>query len=131
PLTARVIVNRVWQHHFGQGIVRTPSNFGAQGDKPSHPELLDYLASEFVKYGWSLKKLHRTIMLSAVYQASAAPVEKNLAADPENRLVWRYNRQRLDAEALRDDLLYAAGKLDLKEGGLAQPAGKDNTRRTV
>jgi hypothetical protein len=131
PLTARVIVNRVWQHHFGQGIVRTPSNFGAQGDRPSHPELLDYLAAEFVKNGWSLKKLHRTIMLSATYQLSAAPDEKDAAVDPDNRLVWRYNRQRLDAEALRDDLLFVSGKLDLKEGGPAANLGKDNARRTV
>jgi hypothetical protein len=131
PLTARVIVNRVWLHHFGQGIVRTPSNFGAQGDRPSHPELLDYLASEFVKNGWSLKKLHRTIMLSAAYELCAEPDPKNLAADPENRLVWRFNRQRLDAEALRDDLLFVTGKLDLKEGGLAAHVGKDNVRRTV
>jgi cytochrome c553 len=131
PLTARVIVNRVWQHHFGQGIVRTPSNFGAQGDRPSNPELLDYLAAGFVKDGWSLKKLHRTIMLSSAYQLSAEPVAKNMAADPDNRLVWRYNRQRLDAEALRDDLLFVSGRLDVKEGGLAQNIGKDNVRRTV
>jgi mono/diheme cytochrome c family protein len=131
PLTARVIVNRIWQHHFGQGIVRTPSNFGSQGDRPSEPELLDYLAAEFVKNGWSIKKLHRTIMLSAAYQLSAAPNDKDLAADPDNRLIWRYNRQRLDAEALRDDLLYVSGKLDSSEGGLAKPAGKDNARRTV
>jgi mono/diheme cytochrome c family protein len=131
PLTARVIVNRVWQHHFGQGIVRTPSNFGAQGDRPSEPELLDYLAAEFVKGGWSMKKLHRTIMLSAAYQMSATPLAKNMAADPDNRLFWRYNRQRLDVEALRDDLLFVSGKLDVKEGGLAQKIGNDNARRTV
>jgi mono/diheme cytochrome c family protein/cytochrome c553 len=131
PLTARVIVNRVWQHHFGQGIVRTPSNFGAQGDRPSHPELLDYMAAEFMKNGWSLKKLHRTIMLSAAYRSSAQPDEKDLAADPENRLIWRYNRQRLDAEALRDDLLFVSGKLDVKEGGPAEHLGQDNARRTV
>ena len=131
PLTARVIVNRIWQHHFGQGIVRTPSNFGAQGDRPSEPELLDYLAAEFVRNGWSIKKLHRTIMLSAAYQLSAAPNEKDLAADPDNRLIWRHDRQRLDAEALRDDLLFVSGQLDTKEGGLAQKIGKDNARRTV
>jgi mono/diheme cytochrome c family protein len=131
PLTARVIVNRIWQHHFGQGIVRTPSNFGAQGDRPAEPELLDYLASEFVKNGWSIKKLQRTIMLSAEYQLSAAPSEKAMAVDPDNRLLWRFSRQRLDAEALRDDLLFVAGRLDVKEGGLAQKVGKDNVRRTV
>ena len=131
PLTARVIVNRVWQHHFGQAIVRTPSNFGLQGDRPSHPELLDYLAAKFIDDGWSIKRLHRRIMLSAAWQSSAEPNEKNLAADPENRLVWRYNRQRLDAEALRDGLLFASGRLDLKPGGLAERLGKDNVRRTV
>ncbi|HZL57008.1 MAG TPA: DUF1553 domain-containing protein, partial [Bryobacteraceae bacterium] len=131
PLTARVIVNRVWQHHFGQGIVRTPGNFGAQGDRPSNPELLDYLAAEFVKNGWSLKKLHRTIMLSAAYRLSAEPVAKDIAVDPDNRLVWRFNRQRLDAEALRDDLLFVSGRLDVKEGGLAEKIGEANRRRTV
>jgi mono/diheme cytochrome c family protein len=131
PLTARVLVNRVWQHHFGQGIVRTPSNFGAQGERPGNQPLLDYLAAEFVHNGWSMKKLHRSIMLSATYRLSAEPNEKNLAVDPENRLWWRYNRQRLDAEALRDDLLFVAGKLDLREGGLAKHLGKDNNRRTV
>jgi mono/diheme cytochrome c family protein len=131
PLTSRVIVNRIWQHHFGQGIVRTPSNFGAQGDRPAEPELLDYLAAEFVKNGWSIKKLQRTIMLSAAYQLSTASAEKNMAVDPDNRLIWRYNRQRLDVESLRDDLLYVSGKLDLSEGGLAKKIGADNTRRTV
>jgi mono/diheme cytochrome c family protein len=131
PLTARVIVNRVWQHHFGQGIVRTPSNFGSQGDRPSDQELLDYLAAEFVKNGWSLKKLHRTIMLSAAYQLGDEAVQKNMAEDPDNRLIWRHDRQRLDAEALRDDLLFAAGRLDTTEGGPATKTGKDNTRRTI
>jgi cytochrome c553 len=131
PLTARVMVNRVWQHHFGQGLVRTPSNFGSQGDRPSHPELLDYLAASFVKDGWSVKSLHRRIMLSAVYQSSAEPTEKNMAVDPDNRLVWRFNRQRLDAESLRDELLLMSGKLDLKEGGLAVHLGKEDMRRTV
>ncbi len=131
PLTARVLVNRVWQHHFGQGIVRTPSNFGSQGDRPANPELLDYLASSFMKDGWSIKKLQRRILLSAAYQSSAESSEKNLTVDPENRLLWRFNRQRLDAEALRDDLLLVSGNLDLKEGGLAVHLGKDNLRRTV
>ena len=131
PLTARVIVNRVWQHHFGQGLVRTPSNFGSQGDRPSDQELLDYLAAEFVKAGWSLKKLHRTIMLSAAYQLGDEAVEKNVAEDPDNRLIWRHDRQRLDAESLRDDLLFAAGRLDTTGGGPATKIGKDNTRRTI
>jgi hypothetical protein len=131
PLTARVIVNRVWQHHFGYGIVRTPSNFGSQGDRPSHPELLDYLADRFVKEGWSLKKLHREIMLSATYALSDEPSARNYAADPDNRYLWRYNRRRLDAESLRDSLLFVSGKLDLKQGGPAVRLDQDNTRRTV
>jgi cytochrome c553 len=135
PLTARVMVNRIWQHHFGQGLVRTPSNFGAQGDRPSHPELLDYLASAFVKDGWSVKSLHRRIMLSAAYQSSAEPaakdVARNITIDPDNRLLWRFNRQRLDAESLRDELLLVSGSLDLKEGGPAAHLGKSDLRRTV
>lgn len=131
PLTARVIVNRVWQHHFGYGIVRTPSNFGSQGDRPSHPELLDYLADRFVKEGWSLKKLHREIMLSATYALSDEPSARNYAADPDNRFFWRYNRRRLDAESLRDSLLFVSGKLDLKQGGPAVPLDQGNTRRTL
>jgi len=131
PLTARVIVNRVWQQHFGYGIVRTPSNFGSQGDLPSHPELLDYLADRFVREGWSIKKLHREIMLTAAYALSEEPSERNYAVDAENRLLWRYNRRRLDAESLRDSLLYVSGKLDLKMGGPAARLDKDNNRRTI
>ncbi len=131
PLTARVIVNRIWQHHFGQGLVRTPSNFGLQGDRPSHPELLDYLATRFVKEGWSVKKLHREIMLSAVYQLSAIQLPKNFEADPDNRLVWRFNRHRLDVEAMRDSLLFVSGKLDPKAGGPPEKFGPEDYRRTV
>jgi mono/diheme cytochrome c family protein len=131
PLTARVIVNRVWQQHFGYGLVRTPSNFGSQGDRPSHPELLDYLTGRFVREGWSLKKLHREIMLTAVYGLSADASERNYAEDPDNRLLWRYNRRRLDAESLRDSLLYVSGKLDLQAGGPAVRLDKENNRRTV
>jgi mono/diheme cytochrome c family protein len=132
PLTARVIVNRVWQWHFGKGLVRTPSNFGKQGDLPSHPELLDFLATRFVAEGWSIKKLNREIMLSSTYALSAANSEKNYAADPDNRLLWRANRRRLDAESLRDSLLLVSGKLDLKMGGPAVPfSNEDNDRRTV
>jgi hypothetical protein len=131
PLTARVIVNRVWQQHFGQGIVRTPSNFGKQGDTPSHPELLDYLATKFMNEGWSLKKLHREIMLTSVYALSTDKDETNLAADPENRLLWRANLRRLDIESLRDSLLYVAGDLDLKAGGPPVEFGPENHRRTV
>jgi mono/diheme cytochrome c family protein len=131
PLTARVIVNRVWQHHFGQGIVRTPSNFGLQGDRPSHPELLDYLATRFMAEGWSIKKLHREIMLSEVYQLSAVSAPKNFEQDPDNRLLWRFNRHRLDVEAMRDSLLFVAGKLDTKAGGPPEKFGPENYRRTA
>jgi hypothetical protein len=131
PLTARVMVNRIWQHHFGQGIVRTPSNFGQMGDRPSHPELLDYLAWRFVESKWSIKAMHREIMLSNAYMLSAESSAADYAADPENRLVWRANRRRLDVEALRDSLLFVAGDLDLKVGGEAAKLGDDNKRRTV
>jgi mono/diheme cytochrome c family protein len=131
PLTARVMVNRVWQHHFGQGLVRTPSNFGLQGERPSHPELLDYLAARFVAEGWSLKKLHREMMLSSVYQLSAGNLSKNFDADPENRMLWRFNRHRLDVEAMRDSLLSVSGKLDLKAGGPPVKFGPEDFRRTV
>jgi mono/diheme cytochrome c family protein/cytochrome c553 len=117
PLTARVMVNRIWQHHFGQGIVRTPSNFGQMGERPSHPELLDYLASRFVENGWSMKKLHREILLSATYQLSTEYSEKNFAVDPGNQLLWRANRHRMDIEALRDSLLFVSGNLDFTPGG--------------
>ena len=112
PLTARVFVNRVWAHHFGRGIVATPSNFGQLGERPTHPELLDYLASEFVANGWSIKKLHRQILLSDTYALSAQEMEPNKTKDAPNVLLWRANRQRLDVEALRDSMLYVSGKLD-------------------
>jgi mono/diheme cytochrome c family protein len=131
PLTARVIVNRIWQQHLGQGIVRTPSNFGKQGDTPSHPELLDYLASRFMSEGWSLKKLHREMMLSSTYALSTQNDETAYAGDPENRLLWHANRRRLDVESIRDSLLFVAGNLDLKAGGPATAFGPENHRRTV
>ena len=132
PLTARVMVNRIWQHHFGEGLVRTVSNFGRMGEKPSHPELLDYLASRFIENGWSMKKLHREIMLSATYQLSADSNAANLAQDGDNRLLWRANRQRLDAESMRDTLLSAAGELDLTAGGKPTPLEDiQNRRRSV
>jgi mono/diheme cytochrome c family protein len=117
PLTARVMVNRIWHYHFGQGLVKTLSNFGFLGDKPSHPELLDWLTAHFVEDGWSVKKLHREILLSAAYALAADNVEKNFAVDPDNRLLWRANRRRLDAEVLRDSLLLVSGNLDLTVGG--------------
>jgi hypothetical protein len=120
PLTARVMVNRVWQHHFGEGIVRTPSNFGKQGEPPTHPELLDYLARRFVESGWSVKAMHRQIMLSAAYQQSTKAT--NPRADPDNRLVGRMNRRRLEAEPLHDGLLAICGCLDEHMGGPASDA---------
>ncbi len=117
PLTARVLVNRVWGYHFGAGLVRTPSNFGLRGQPPTHPELLDYLAARFMDEGWSIKKLHRWIMLSGTYQQSSRDRADQQVRDPENRLLWKMNRRRLDFEALRDSLLMAAGRLDLSLGG--------------
>ena len=113
PLTARVMVNRVWQHLFGAGIVSTVNNFGANGDRPSHPELLDYLASDFMQQGWSVKHLIRKIMLSRTYRLSTREDDRGLAIDPDNRLLWRMNQRRLEAEAIRDAMLLAGGKLDL------------------
>ncbi len=117
PLTARVIVNRVWHWHFGRGIVDTPSNFGAIGSAPSHPELLDWLARRFVEGGWSLKDLHREIILSSTYRLSSDYDAGNAALDGENRLLWRMNRRRLEIEPIRDSLLQLAGRLDLTMGG--------------
>ena len=117
PLTARVLVNRVWHWHFGQGLVTTPSDFGLRSDPPSHPELLDYLARSFIEGGWSIKMLHRRIMLSSTYQQRSDLRSECFDRDPQNRLLWRFNRQRLDFEALRDSVLAVAGTLDLTSGG--------------
>jgi hypothetical protein len=132
PLAARVIVNRVWMHHFGRGLVTTPSNFGIQGDRPSHPELLGDLAARFIETDWSLKWLHREIMLSGTYQqASALDTAKN-AADPENVWLWRMKPRRLEVEAWRDAMLAAGGDLDLQIGGPALDLeSAENRRRTV
>jgi mono/diheme cytochrome c family protein len=121
PLTARVMVNRVWQGHFGEALVRSPDNFGRLGQRPTHPELLDWLARRFVESGWSTKSLHRTIMLSSAYQMSTAFNERAAADDPDNRLLWRMNRRRLEAEAIRDAVLAAGGSLDLTMGGSLLP----------
>lgn len=152
PLTARVLVNRVWLHHFGQGLVRTPGDFGTRGQPPTHPELLDWLAAAFTEReglgvgergskdartryacGWSLKKLHRLIMLSNTYQMSSQHDPRHFAIDPDNLLLWRMNRRRLDLEALRDSLLYVAGRLDLTMGGksVELTTAPYSTRRTV
>jgi hypothetical protein len=119
PLTARVMVNRIWQHHFGEGLVRTPGNFGKLGEPPTHPELLDYLARQFIQSGWSMKAMHRAIMLSATYQQASIPDRANLQSDPDNRLFGRMNRRRLEAEELRDCLLAVTGRLDPTLGGRA------------
>ncbi len=132
PLTARVIVNRVWQWHFGAGIVPTPSNFGKPGQPPTHPELLDHLATRFMAEGWSIKKLHREIMLSATYQLGGVVDEADLKADPANQLHWRMNRRRLDVEAWRDALLSVAGDLDAAVGGPSTDLNSaSNHRRTL
>ncbi len=166
PLTARVLVNRLWLHHFGAGLVRTPSDFGTRAEPPTHPELLDWLSHYFMDNGWSVKKIHRLIMLSAVYQQRSDVEEDRLtsskastslkqvalrrkkglqagkdrlkpglqtAADPENRLLWHMNRQRLDFESLRDSLLFASGQLDASLGGKAEELFKSplSKRRSV
>jgi hypothetical protein len=113
PLTARVLVNRVWLHHFGAGLVATPSDFGLRSDPPTHPQLLDYLAARFMDEGWSLKKLHRLILLSSAYQQSSEDRPECAKLDPGNQLLWKMNRQRLEFEAMRDTLLAVSGKLDL------------------
>jgi hypothetical protein len=133
PLTARVFVNRVWGYLFEHGIVRTPSDFGVRGERPTHPELLDFLAVRFVNDRWSTKRLIKSIMLSAVYQQGSTASPAALAADPENRLLARQNRKRLDWEAVRDSLLAASGRIDLTVGGrpvdlMAQPFTR---RRTI
>ena len=130
PLTARVIVNRVWQWHFGEGLVRTPNNFGMLSQPATHPELLDWLANQFINDGWSLKKLHRRIMLSATYQQDSRSGRNDSTAafkeDPDNRLLSRFAPRRLEAEAVRDAMLFVAGRLDQSPGG---PAGEDLTIR--
>ncbi|MCA9229351.1 MAG: DUF1553 domain-containing protein [Planctomycetales bacterium] len=117
PLTARVMVNRIWQHHFGTGLVRTPSDLGKMGSDPSHPELLDWLAREFVRSGWSLKSLHRLILTSSTFCQSHEPRPAALAVDADCRLLWRFPPRRLEAEALRDSILQVSGKLNLESSG--------------
>jgi len=132
PITARVIVNRVWAWHMGAGIVRSPSNFGIMGERPVNPDLLEFLASDFVDNGRSLKRLHRQIMLSSVYRLAADDDPRFADTDPDNRYFWRFNRERLTAEAIRDGLLFVSGDLDAKVGGPSLPlADEDNLRRTI
>ena len=132
PLLARVWVNRVWGWHFGEHLVRTPSDFGSQGQKPTHPDLLDDLAARFVSNGWSVKWLHREIMVSAAYRQSSRVIEDSLAADPTNRWIWRMNPRRLDIEAWRDSILQASGELNLAMGGPSSAVDSvDPARRSV
>jgi hypothetical protein len=133
PLTARVYVNRVWFHHFGEALVTTPGDFGVRTEAPIHRALLDYLAASVIKNGWSTKALHRMILLSATYQQSSEALPASLKVDPDNRLISRMNRQRLDFEALRDTLLAASGKLDPTVGGLpvALESEPSPARRTI
>lgn len=133
PLTARVLVNRVWMHHFGAALVATPSDFGLRSDPPSHPELLDWLAATFMAEGWSLKRLHRRIMLSATYRQASGDRSDARAVDPENTLLWRAHRRRLDFESLRDSLLAVAGRLEGRLGGpsFAELTASSSPRRTL
>lgn len=126
-LLARVTVNRVWQQYFGSGIVATPDNLGISGAKPSHPELLDWLAKDFIDSGWSLKALHRRILLSQTFRQSSAPRPEAVTLDPDNRLLWRFPLRRLDAEAIRDAMLFASGRLGNKAGGPYVPTPRDGT----
>ena len=132
PLTARVAVNHVWTRHFGTPLVATVFDFGRKGAKPTHPELLDWLAVEFMESGWSMKHLHRLMVTSAAYRQTSSPAgatAANLAADPENRYYWRMNSVRMDAELLRDGLLHLAGELDTTLGGPSIPATDEASRR--
>jgi len=124
------MVNRIWQHHFGRGIVRTPSNFGRMGERPTHPELLDYLAARFIETNWSMKAIHREILLSNAYAMSTANTAGD--KDSDNKLLSRFElKHRLDMETLRDSVLAVSGKLDAKIGGPAIPLSDDNNRRSL
>jgi murein DD-endopeptidase MepM/ murein hydrolase activator NlpD len=133
PVTARVMINRIWLHHFGEGFVPTPDDFGTMSESPSHPELLDYLASRFMEDGWSIKKIHRQIMLSSVYQQGSANNPRYAQIDPNNRLLWRANIRRLEFEALRDSFLAIGGALDETMYGRPVDLEKEpySTRRTI
>ena len=133
PLTARVMVNRIWLHHFGEGLVTTPDDFGNQAAPPSHPELLDYLAARFMEDGWSVKNMHRLIMLSRVYQEGSENNPRYAQQDPDNRLLWRANIRRLEFEAVRDSLLAIGGRLNTTLGGRPVNLGAApySVRRTI
>jgi hypothetical protein len=127
PLTARVIVNRVWAWHFGEGLVRTPGDFGFQGEEPTHPELLDWLAVDLMSHSWSLKRLHRLILTSSIYRMKSVATGAGLKTDSENRLLWHFPRLRLEGEAIRDAMLACGGGLNLKLFGppVVPPLGKE------
>ncbi|GIW80478.1 MAG: hypothetical protein KatS3mg105_2285 [Gemmatales bacterium] len=135
PLTARVWANRIWQYHFGRGIVATSSDFGTRGAPPTHPELLDWLATELIRSGWSTKHMHRLIVLSSTYRQSSRPdgerTEKNTRIDAENRYLWRWHARRLEIEAIRDGILAVSGKLDRRIGGPPDPDENQSVRRTL
>jgi hypothetical protein len=133
PLTARVAVNHLWQRHFGRGLVPTPADFGRNGRPPSHPQLLDWLADEFVSQGWSMKALHRLIVTSSTYRQASTPDDASAAIDPDNVYLWRMNSRRLEAEAVRDNLLYVSGGLDLTMGGpdIDHKLGLTSKRRSL
>jgi hypothetical protein len=131
PLTARVWANRVWQWHFGRGLVTTPSDFGLKGAPPSHPELLDWLAAELMDSGWSTRHLHRLIVSSATYRQASRPDRRNEAFDPENRLLWRWTPRRLEAETIRDSMLCVSGELDFCAGGPSDEDESKSQRRTL
>ena len=134
PLTARVLVNRIWGWHFGQGLVRTQSDFGLRSELPSHPELLDYLADGLKQRHWSVKGLHRQILLSATWQQASVDRAENRAKDPTNRFLWRQNRHRMEFEVMRDSMLFAAGNLETRSGGppvRLSPDSRSNTSRTI
>src|SRR2546426_7892172 len=123
PLRARVMVNRLWQSHFGRGLVATSSDFGRAGEPPTHPELLDWLAQEFVQRGWSLKAMHRLIMTSSAYRQSTAISGAAVRVDPQDRLLWRMPRRRLEGEAIRDAMLAVSGRLNEERGRPSGPPG--------
>ena len=131
PLTARVIVNRIWQHHFGKALVRSPSNFGTLGQQPTHPDLLDWLAAEFIESGWSIKSLHRLILTSATWQQSSQHRDDAFSMDGDNRLIWRMNPRRMDAESWRDSQLFVTGELDMTIGGAPIDNITASSRRTM
>jgi len=131
PIAMRVIVNRIWKGHFGTGLVDTPSNFGVAGERPTNPELLEYLAQRFIDQKLSIKQLHRDIMLSAVYQLSTDYAKASFDKDSGNRLYWRADRHRMTAEQVRDSLLFVSGALDLKAGGPSVPLTPSFERRTI